>query len=106
MSVNFQTIFVFFLFPSSIRNCGKQVDAKPIRLGVAGQTQSLAQIPPCLRTWPVELKTCSSLVRLLKAIGMATYRGVITVDWSERMTLLVVFKEGSANLMSQPQAYP
>ena len=38
-------------------------------------------------------------------IGMATYREVITVDWSERMTLLVVFKAGSANLMSQPQAY-
>ena len=72
---------------------------------VVGQTQSLTQIPPCLPTWPVELKTCSSLVRLPMLIGMASYREVTTVDWSGRMTLLVVFKAGSANLMSPSQAY-
>ena len=68
---------------------------------VVGQTQSLAQIPPCLPT----CQHGSSLVRLPMLIGMASYREVTTVDWSGRMTLLVVFKAGSANLMSRPQAY-
>ena len=51
------------------------------------------------------VKTCSSLVRLPMLIGMASYREVTTVDWSGRMTLLVVFKAGSANLLSPSQAY-
>ena len=39
-------------------------------------------------------------------IGMATYREVFTVDWSERMTLPVVFKAGIANLMSPATGLP